>query len=68
MDAQRKLRLIDTLTFLVTVVAFAGMAYILIMDNFQFLFNWKLLLWVGAISIVSFFLIRKRQNVFAETL
>jgi hypothetical protein len=68
MDAQSKLRIIDSLSFLLSLVAFAGVAYILILDNFQFVFNWKILLWVGAISIVSFFLIRKRQRIFRETL
>lgn len=68
MDAQSKLRIIDSLSFLLSLVAFAGVAYILVLDNFQFMFNWKILLWVGAISIVSFFLIRKRQSIFRETL
>ncbi|MBM3897243.1 MAG: hypothetical protein FJ358_01785 [Thaumarchaeota archaeon] len=68
MDAQSKLRIIDSLSLLLSLIAFAGVAYILILDNFQFLFNWKILLWVGAISIISFFLIRRRQRIFRETL
>ena len=68
MDAQSKLKIIDILSLLLSVVAFTGVAYILILDNFQFLFNWKVLLWVGAISAVSFFLIRKRSRIFRETL
>ncbi|HEY4674059.1 MAG TPA: hypothetical protein VIH03_07825 [Nitrososphaerales archaeon] len=67
-DAQSKLRIIDIVSLLISLVAFAGVAYILILDNFQFLFNWKILLWVGIISVVSFFLIRKRQRIFRETL
>ena len=68
MDAHSKLRIVDTISLLLSLVTFAGVAYILILDNFQFLFNWKILLWVGAISAVSFFLIRKRQRIFRETL
>lgn len=68
MDAQSKIRIIDTLSLVVAIVAFIGIGYILFTDNFQFFFNWKLLVWVGIISTISFILVRKRQNIFAETL
>ncbi|MBI2126335.1 MAG: hypothetical protein HYU02_03355 [Thaumarchaeota archaeon] len=68
MDAQSKIRIIDTLSFVVAIIAFVGIGYILFTDNFQFFFNWKLIVWVGIISAISFILVRKRQNIFAETL
>jgi len=68
MDPQSRLRIIDTLSLVVAIVAFIGIGYILFTDNFQFFFNWKLIVWVGIISVISFILVRKRQNIFAETL
>lgn len=68
MDAESKIRVIDTLSIAVALISFVGIGYILFTDNFQFLFNWKLILWVLGISIVSFLLVRKRQDIFAETL
>ena len=68
MDAESKIRIIDTLSVLVAIISFVGIGYILFTDNFQFMFNWKLIIWVLAVSVVSFVLVRKRQDVFAETL
>ena len=68
MDAHSKIRIIDTLSLAVAMVAFLGIGYILFTDNFQFFFNWKLIVWVGVISVISFILVRKRQDIFAGTL
>ena len=68
MDVYQKLRLIDMLSMLLFFIMMTGVLIILVQDNFQFFFNIRLLAFVGVLSIIGLILMRKRQDLFAETL
>lgn len=56
------------LSMLLFFIMMTGVLIILVQDNFQFFFNIRLLAFVGVLSIIGLILMRKRQDLFAETL
>jgi hypothetical protein len=68
MEPKIKMRFIEVLQLMHTIAMIIGVVYILILDNFQFFFNWHLMLFMGVFIISGFFLNRERQNAFEKTL
>ena len=67
-NIKNKIKIIDSISTIVSMIMITGIIYILYLDDFQFFFNIRLIVFTIIFSIIGFYLGRKRLDLFAETL
>jgi len=67
-DIKNKIKIIDSISTIVSMIMITGIIYILYSTDFQFFFNIRLIIFTIIFAIIGFYLGRKRIDLFAETL
>ena len=68
MDIKQKIRYIDLISMVISLILISGMLYILIDSEFQIFMNVRLIIFAIIFSVIGLFLSRKRTELFDETL
>ena len=68
MDIKQKIRYIDLISMVISLILISGMLYILVDSEFQIFMNVRLIIFAIIFSIIGLFLSRKRTELFDETL
>ena len=68
MDIKQKIRYIDLISMIISLILISGMLYILVDSEFQIFMNVRLIIFAIIFSIIGLFLSRKRTELFDETL
>ena len=68
MDIKQKIRYIDLISMVISLILISGMLYILVDSEFQIFMNVRLIIFAIIFSVIGLFLSRKRTELFDETL
>ncbi len=68
MDIKQKIRYIDLISMVISLILISGMLYILVDSEFQIFMNVRLIVFAIIFSVIGLFLSRKRTELFDETL
>jgi len=68
LDIKQKIRYIDLISMVISLILISGMLYILIDSEFQIFMNVRLIIFAIIFSVIGLFLSRKRTELFDETL
>ena len=68
MDIKQKIKYIDMISMIISLILISGILYILVDSEFQIFMNVRLIIFAIIFSIIGLFLSRKRTELFDETL
>ena len=68
MDIKQKIKYIDMISMIISLILISGILYILVDSEFQIFMNVRLIIFEIIFSIIGLFLSRKRTELFDETL
>ena len=68
MDIKQKIRYIDLISMVISLILISGMLYILVDSEFQIFMNVRLIVFAIIFSVIGLFSSRKRTELFDETL
>jgi len=68
LDIKQKIRYIDLISMVISLILISGMLYILVDSEFQIFMNVRLIIFAIIFSVIGLFLSRKRTELFDETL
>jgi len=68
LDIKQKIRYIDLISMVISLILISGMLYILVDSEFQIFMNVRLIVFAIIFSVIGLFLSRKRTELFDETL
>ena len=68
MDIKQKIKYIDMISMIISLILISGILYILVDSEFQIFMNVRLIIFAIIFSIIGLYLSRKRTELFDETL
>jgi len=68
LDIKQKIKYIDMISMIISLILISGILYILVDSEFQIFMNVRLIIFAIIFSIIGLFLSRKRTELFDETL
>ena len=68
MDIKQKIKYIDMISMIISLILISVILYILVDSEFQIFMNVRLIIFAIIFSIIGLFLSRKRTELFDETL
>lgn len=68
MNLQQKIKYVDFLSSIVSLIMISGIIFIVLDSDFQIFMNVRLIIFAIIFSIIGFVLSRKRTELFDETL
>lgn len=68
MNLQQKIKYVDFLSSIISLIMISGIIFIVLDSDFQIFMNVRLIIFAIIFSIIGFILSRKRTELFDETL